>query len=248
MGTGPFKFEKWDKDQQIVLVKNKSYWGKQALVDKVVFKVTKENSVRASELLTGAIDIMDGVDVNDVKTLESKRHEDDQEPRHEHQLHGLLLPQETLQRPAAPPGHLHGHQPGGDREIPLSGLRRVGQRPAAELHSRLRPKLEPLPYNPEQAKKLLADAGYKDFSFTFITYSNPRPYNPATGVKLAEAVQADLLKIGVKTHIKAYPWTEYKPIAAAPPKATPCSTAGSATTATPTTSCPCWTAPRSRVP
>jgi peptide/nickel transport system substrate-binding protein len=74
------------------------------------------------------------------------------------------------------------------------------------------PQVTPLAYNPEKAKQLLAEAGCKNFSFNFITYSNPRPYNSVNGVKLAEAVQAELLKIGVKTNIKAYPWKEYKDV------------------------------------
>lgn len=71
VGTGPFIFEKWDKEQQIVLRANKNYWGGAPAVDKVVFKVTKENSVRANELLTGSIDIMDGIDPNDVARLKA---------------------------------------------------------------------------------------------------------------------------------------------------------------------------------
>lgn len=215
VGTGPFKFEKWDTDQQIVLVKNSNYWGKKALVDKVVFKVTKENSVRASELMTGAIDIMDGVDVNDVKKLESK---------------GLKL----IKNPGMNINYMAffcHKKPFSDVRVRQAismainraeivkylyqGYAKLANGPLPSFIPGYDPKLQPAPYDPTKAKKLLADAGYKDFSFTFITYSNPRPYNPATGVKLAESVQADLLKIGVKTKIKPYPWTEYKPIAAA---------------------------------
>ena len=48
VGTGPFKFVKWVKDDQIVLEKNKDYWDKSAgpYLDKVVFRSIPENSVR----------------------------------------------------------------------------------------------------------------------------------------------------------------------------------------------------------
>jgi hypothetical protein len=57
--------------------------------------------------------------------------------------------------------------------------------------------VKPYDYNMEEAKKALAEAGYPNgFEFTVITYSNPRPYNPVNGEKLAAAIQADLAKIG----------------------------------------------------
>lgn len=212
VGTGAFKFVKWDKDQQIVLERNRNYWGPRPLVDKVVFKTTKENSVRASELMTGAIDIMDGVDPNDVKKLESSG------------MKVLKYPGMNINYM----GFMCHRKPFSDvrlrRAISMAinrkelvkylyqGLAQVANGPLPSFIPGYNPKLAPLAYQPAAAKKLLAEAGYKNFSFNIITYSNPRPYNPVNGVKLAEAVQADLLKIGVKTKIKVYPWKEYKDV------------------------------------
>jgi peptide/nickel transport system substrate-binding protein len=212
VGTGAFKFEKWDKDQQIVLIKNNDYWGQKAKVDKVVYVTTKENSVRASQLITGAADIIDGIDPNDVKTLESNG------------MHVIKNPGMNINYM-----YFFCHKkPFNDvrvrRAISMAinrqelvkylyqGYAQVANGPLPSFIPGYDPKLKPLGYNPEQAKKLLAEAGYSNFSFDFITYSNPRPYNPVNGVKLAEAVQAELLKIGVKTNIKVYPWKEYKDV------------------------------------
>ena len=74
VGTGPFKFVSWDKGEKITLEKNTNYWGDKAKLDKVVFKVVKENSVRASELMTGSIDAMDAVDPSDVEKLKEKKY------------------------------------------------------------------------------------------------------------------------------------------------------------------------------
>ncbi len=59
VGTGPFKFVKWVKDDQIVLEKFKDYWNKKGgpYLDKVVFRSIPENSVRFLELKTGNIHI-----------------------------------------------------------------------------------------------------------------------------------------------------------------------------------------------
>jgi peptide/nickel transport system substrate-binding protein len=212
VGTGAYKFVKWDKDQQIVLERNKNYWGKRPVAEKVVFKTTKENAVRASELMTGAVDIIDGVDPNDVKKLESSG------------MKVLKLPGMNINYM----GFMCHRKPFSDvrlrRAVSMAinraqltkylyhGLAKTAKGPLPSFIPGYASKLAPLAYNPKKAKQLLADAGYKKFSFNIITYSNPRPYNPINGVKLAEAVQAELLKIGVKTKIKVYPWKEYKDV------------------------------------
>ncbi len=68
-GTGPFMLEKWDKDQQIVLKANPNYWGGKPKLERVIFKVTAKNEVRADEILAGQVDIMDGIANADVERI-----------------------------------------------------------------------------------------------------------------------------------------------------------------------------------
>src|SRR6185436_13044538 len=60
------------------------------------------------------------------------------------------------------------------------------------------------------AKKLLADAGYPN-GFETDLWAMPvqRPYNP-NAKRIAELMQADLAKIGVKAEIKSFEWGEYR--------------------------------------
>jgi len=214
VGTGPYKFVKWEKGQSVELAANDSYWGEKPKCGKVIYKFVKENSVRASELMTGSVDVMDGVDTNDIKTLEGKGINIIKSPGMNINYMGFY----TYKKPfdnvllrraismainrkdlvdylyqgnavVAENGMLPDFIPGAAKDIKTYG------------------------YNPDEAKKLLAQAGYPNgFEFTVVTYSNPRPYNPVNGEKLATAIQADLAKIGVKMNIKSYPWKEYKDI------------------------------------
>ena len=59
VGTGPFVFKKWTKDDKITYTANKNYWNGRPYVDKLIFKVITNNSVRAAELKAGSIHIMD---------------------------------------------------------------------------------------------------------------------------------------------------------------------------------------------
>jgi len=210
VGTGPFKFERWDRDQQIVLVKNAKYWGKKALVDKVIYKTTKESSVRASELMTGAVDIIDGVDPNDVKKLESSGLKVIKNPG----MNINYLSFFCHRKPFNDPRVRRAISMAIDRDKIVKylyqGYSQTANGPLPSFIPGYDPSLKPVAYNPEQAKKLLAEAGAPNLSFTFLTYSVARSYNPVNGQKLAEAIQADLLKIGVRTNIKVYPWSEYK--------------------------------------
>ena len=70
------------------------------------------------------------------------------------------------------------------------------------------PNVKAVSYDPEAAKKTLAEKGIKEL--TILTYSNARYYNTVGGQVLAEAVQAYFDKVGVKAKIDVYDWTTFK--------------------------------------
>lgn len=213
VGTGPFKFVKWDKGQQIVLDRNDEYFGDKAKMKKVVFKITKENSVRASELMTGAVDIIDGVDPNDVKKLEESKMTVAKDA-------GMNINYMLFMCDRAPFNNAKLRQ-AVSYAINKDELVKYLYKDLAETAPSMLPTFIPgydpslkgIPYDPAKAKAMLAELGYteaKPLTVNMITYSNPRPYNPVGGEKLAAAVQADLAKVGVKANIQSYPWKEYK--------------------------------------
>lgn len=71
VGTGPYKFSRWQKDDQLELVKNEHYFGETPKWNKVVFRVIPEASTRVSELLTGGVDIVASVPATDVARIQS---------------------------------------------------------------------------------------------------------------------------------------------------------------------------------
>jgi peptide/nickel transport system substrate-binding protein len=61
IGTGPFRFVEWRRDDRLVLERNPDYWGGPAEVSRVTFRFIPEFSGRLAALLSGEIDIMKDV-------------------------------------------------------------------------------------------------------------------------------------------------------------------------------------------
>src|SRR6056297_368406 len=70
VGTGPFKFVEWKKGDQIVIEANENYWGERPYLDKIVFRSIPDNGARYMELQAGTIDMMDGINPEDVESIE----------------------------------------------------------------------------------------------------------------------------------------------------------------------------------
>src|SRR2546427_197876 len=61
LGTGPFKFVEWKRDDRLVLERNPDYWQGPADVSRVTFRFIPEFSARLAALLSGEIDVMKDV-------------------------------------------------------------------------------------------------------------------------------------------------------------------------------------------
>ena len=61
IGTGPYKFVKWDSAQSIQIVKNKDYWGGEPNLDSITFKIFQDSNTRMVQLGTGEVQMIDGL-------------------------------------------------------------------------------------------------------------------------------------------------------------------------------------------
>ena len=65
IGTGPFKFVKWVNNEKIVLERNPDYWGKNAHLDRLVFRVAKDPTVAKQLAIKGELDLVTRVQPHD---------------------------------------------------------------------------------------------------------------------------------------------------------------------------------------
>ncbi|SKA10330.1 ABC transporter substrate-binding protein [Selenihalanaerobacter shriftii] len=210
VGTGPFKFVKWVKGDRIILEANEDYWEGRPYLDKVVFRVIPDNTARFMELQSGSIDMIDGVNPNSVPQI-----------RNADKLKLSL-------RPSMNVGYLamnFDKKPFGNVKVRrainhainkkeiikglYAGLGKPAKNPLPPSLWGYNEDIDPYEYNPEKAKKLLAEAGYPDgFKTTLWAMPNPRPYMPQPKL-IAQAMQSDLEAIGVKAEIRSYDWGTY---------------------------------------
>ncbi|MDN7243130.1 ABC transporter substrate-binding protein [Planococcus sp. N028] len=211
VGTGPFMFEEWNRNSTITLAKNPDYWiEERPYLDKVIFQVIPENAARLNALQTGEIDVLDGMNATDTNVVEETQ--------------GL----ELLKRPSFNIGYMAFNtekKPFDDPKVRqainmainkeeivnafYNGLAETATSPLPPSLWGYDDTLDPYEYNVEEAKKLLAEAGYENgFETELYTMSNPRPYMPEP-VKIAEAIQSDLAEVGITAEIISSEWATY---------------------------------------
>ena len=71
-GTGPYKFDKWERDQAVTLKANPDYWGDKAKTETVIIRTISDTRARVQELEAGSIDGFDLVGPGDVQALQDK--------------------------------------------------------------------------------------------------------------------------------------------------------------------------------
>ncbi|NLB84031.1 MAG: ABC transporter substrate-binding protein, partial [Synergistaceae bacterium] len=71
MGTGPYVFEKWVKEDHIAMKANDSYWGGAPAIKKVTIRPISNAATRTAALLTGEVDIIEDVPVRDVDKVKA---------------------------------------------------------------------------------------------------------------------------------------------------------------------------------
>ena len=73
VGTGPFKFVEWVRDSQVTLERFPDYWDKgKPYLDRIVFRVVPDPTVRLTMVRTGEVDIATDVDAKDIPGIRNE--------------------------------------------------------------------------------------------------------------------------------------------------------------------------------
>jgi len=211
LGTGPFMLVQYQKDAIIRYKAFPQYWQGAAKIDDLIFSITPDASVRWAKLQKGECHVMPYPNPADLDAIRKDANV------------------QVLEQPGLNIGYLAYNttkKPFDDVRVRKAINMAIDKKAivAAVYLSTGIPATNPIPptqwsynksikddaFDPAAAKKALAAAGYPN-GFTTDLWAMPvqRPYNP-NAKRIAELMQADLAKIGVKAEIKSFEWGEYR--------------------------------------
>lgn len=211
VGTGPFQFDSWTRNDKIVVKANENYYVEsQPLLDQIIFTVVPDNSARLNVLLSGEADFIDGMNPEDAKTVE--KDEKLKLVKRPSFNEGFMV-MNTQKAPFDDVKVRQAINMAIDKKALVdgfySGFADVAKSPVPPALWGYNDEIEDYKFDVKAAKALLAEAGYPEgFETEIWAMSNPRPYLPQP-MKTAEAIQANLEEIGIEAKIVTYEWATY---------------------------------------
>ncbi len=208
VGTGPYKFVDWTKGASVTLVANEDYWGEAPKTKNLVFKIIAEGNTRLTSLINGECDIISSVDPASADQIVDNGFELFSEDGMTinymafNTETGKCTDQEVRKAVA---------QAINVEEMVKSIYGEYATVANSVMPTWMAPytkDVKQTAYDPEAAKKTLADKGIT--SLQCITYTTARPYNQKGGSDLANMIQGYLSAVGVELSITQYDWTTYK--------------------------------------
>ncbi len=206
VGTGPYKFVSWKKGQELVVEANENYWRGAPPVKTLVWRTIPETATQIAELLAGGVDFIESVPPDQIDLINQSGMG--------RVLEVPVLPVAFIKLDGAGRG---GANPFQDKRV------RQAINYAANIDGYIKyimkgrairiatwaspfafgydPTIKPYPYDPEKAKKLLAEAGYPN-GFE-VRHVNSHQRIPGQR-QFIEALQADLVKVGIRINIVEY--------------------------------------------
>lgn len=195
IGSGPYKFVSWSKDEKVVLEANDTYFGGKPTIDKITYKVIPEAASRIAALESGEADIIANVPTSQIERLSSLQNVKVlSNPTTRVMFVGMNLVKDgplqnekvrqalnyAVDKQALIKGVLDGN---ATQIATISTPEYEGYDASVEAYS----------YDPEKAKQLLTEAGYANgFSLQFSVTSGY-----LNGQDVAQAIASQLGQVGI---------------------------------------------------
>ena len=225
IGTGPYKLVRYVKGDRIELARFDDYWGGKTPWDKVTLRLLASDAPRVAALLAGDVQAIENVPTSDVATLKS----DPRVALYRTVADRLIYLHMDSERDVSPfvtdrDGRPLAKNPLKDPRVRKAMSKAINRQALTERvmegeavpTGQLLPEgffgysrsLKAEPYDPDGAKKLLAEAGYPNGFGLTIHSPNNRYVNDA---KIAQAVAQMLTRVGIATRVETMPSAAFFP-------------------------------------
>lgn len=223
IGTGPYKFVSFKRGDRIEVARNDSYWGGKSDWDKVSFRIITNSAPRLAALLSGDVDAIEGVPTADLSKLKGNAKfkleqkiswrtifwEIDQSERSSPYVTdkaGKPLPNNPLRDVRVRQAISKSINRKALVDRTMEGLAVPASNIVAPGLLGYNDALKVEAYDPEGAKKLLAEAGYPNGFALTLHGPNDRYINDA---QVVQTVAQFLNRIGIQTKVVTLPLSVY---------------------------------------
>jgi len=221
LGTGPYRFVRWDTGKEIVLERNEAYWGTKPHIKRIVFKIITDNTVALHVLKKGGLDLMSLRPIQWVKQTGSARFQE------RFQKLKYYLPSYTyigwnMRKPYFDDRRVRQAMTMLlDREMILQrllfGLGTVVSGTFYVNSPEYNKAVTPYPYDPERARALLREAGWEDHDGDGILDRDGIPFRfeflisagSLFAEQLATILQQNLKNVGIVVTIRKLEWAVF---------------------------------------
>jgi peptide/nickel transport system substrate-binding protein len=225
IGTGPYKLVRYAKGDRIELVRFDGWWGGRTPWDRVTMRLLPQNAARVAALLAGDVNVIESVPTADIARLK----QDKRLGLFRQVVDRLIYIHLDSNRDASPyvtdkDGRPLDRNPLKDARVRKALSKAIDRKaivarvmegeavPSGQLVPDFlfgaSPNLKVEPFDPDGAKKLLAEAGWPEGFGVTLHSPNDRYVNDA---KIAQAVAQMWTRIGVPTKVTAMPSATYFP-------------------------------------
>ena len=210
VGAGPYKLAKWVRGQEVILERYEGYYGPKPAYKRVIFKGVPEEAARIAAILTGEADVVSGIPVHQRKRIlaSGKAYLTNQMGVMHYMGLNTYKPPFNDVRVRRAMNYAINRQLINKALFDGQAILCAG--PISPRTFGADPTLKPYPYDPEKAKKLMAEAGYPDGFEARLAY----PTYMSQIQEQAEAIAADLAKVGVRVKLEPFErsvmWQRYK--------------------------------------
>jgi peptide/nickel transport system substrate-binding protein len=225
VGCGPFRFVRYRPGEEIVLEANDDYWDGRPEIDRLVFRIYPDARTGFQALLSGDVDIM----VVTPDLWREARESAEAAVRLRHFSYSRLsVWQVGWNQDGSNPFFTDRRVRRAmllalDRETFIATVAHgLARRAVTSYHPDLvwtDPTLEPLPYDPDEARRLLAQAGWSDRDGDGVLDKDGRPFRftltvPASTQSINDQMaawqQQSWVEIGIEVEIEKLEWSQFR--------------------------------------
>jgi dipeptide transport system substrate-binding protein len=211
IGTGPFEFVSYQKDATIRYKAFDQHFRGRPKIDNLIYSITRDATARYAKLKTGECQVMAFPKPAD---LDAMRKDPQLAIQQKEGLNVGYIAFNVEKKPFDDKRVRQALNYATNKDAILKavyqGNGQVAKNPIPPILWGYNNAVQDYPYDPAKAKELLAKAGYPNgFEVDLWYLPVTRPYNP-DGKRMAELIQADWAKVGVKAKLVTYEWAEYR--------------------------------------